>query len=207
MKAKEKKMPIYRPIQTSFWQDSYILSLSPEEKYFYIYLLTNSMSKQCGIFEMPIQIVEVETKFKKEKIFKFISKFEMDGKIKFNQENCEVMIINWIKYHWSESGNVKKCISNELKEVKTKEYIDKFLTLCKQSAHSLDTPAEIKRNIKTEEIENKNSDINSVDNSPPLTRAAKFCFDANGPNCRLKGKEEKCKFCINVVGRSVNLKN
>jgi len=199
-------MPIYRPIQTSFWQDSYILSLSPEEKYFYLYLCTNSMSKQCGIYEMPLQIAVLETGYKQEKILKFISKFEQDGKIKFNQEYSEIMIINWIKFHWSESANVKKCIVSELKEVKTKEYIESYHTLCKQSGYSLDTSTEIKRNIKTEEVENKNSDSNPV-NFHPLAKAAKFCFDEKGSNCRLKGKEEKCKYCINVVGKSANFKN
>lgn len=141
-------MPIYRHIQTSFWQDNYILNLKSDEKYFYLYLLTNSKTKQCGIYEIPIQIAELDTGFNKDRIIELINKFEQDGKIKYCQENSEIMVINWIKYNWSESANVKKCVVNELKEVKTKEYINCYLTLCKEYGHSLDTPTEIKRKRK-----------------------------------------------------------
>ncbi|TKI91171.1 replication protein, partial [Bacillus wiedmannii] len=35
-------MAVYRPVHVSFWQDSFVLDLTPEEKYFYLYLMTNS---------------------------------------------------------------------------------------------------------------------------------------------------------------------
>ena len=41
-------MAAYRHIHIDYWQDSFVLDLTPEEKYFYIYLMTNSKTTQCG---------------------------------------------------------------------------------------------------------------------------------------------------------------
>ena len=44
-----------------------------------------------------------------------------------------------------------------------------------------------------------------INNYNPLIKAAKICYDENGPNCRLNGIEEKCKYCIkNKEGKDVN---
>ena len=50
-------MSVYRQIYINYWQDAFILELKPEEKYFYIYLLTNSKTKQCGLYELPSRII------------------------------------------------------------------------------------------------------------------------------------------------------
>lgn len=43
-------MAVYRNVQVNFWQDDFVLDLTPEERYFYVYLLTCSKTTQCGIF-------------------------------------------------------------------------------------------------------------------------------------------------------------
>ena len=51
-------MAVYRHIHIDYWQDGFVLDLTPEEKYFYIYLMTNSKTSQCGIYELPKRIIE-----------------------------------------------------------------------------------------------------------------------------------------------------
>lgn len=46
-------MAVFRQIHIDFWQDGFILDLTPEEKYFYLYLMTNSKTTQCGVYELP----------------------------------------------------------------------------------------------------------------------------------------------------------
>ncbi|MGQ0437590.1 hypothetical protein ACT4UT_04545, partial [Bacillus sp. B-TM1] len=46
-------MAVYRTVQVNFWQDDFVLDLTPEERYFYVYLLTCSKTTQCGIFPFP----------------------------------------------------------------------------------------------------------------------------------------------------------
>lgn len=46
-------MAKYRQLYTEFWKDGFVVELEPEEKYFYLYLLTNANTSQCGIYELP----------------------------------------------------------------------------------------------------------------------------------------------------------
>ena len=54
-------MAVTRYVHTAFWNDSFNLSLTPEEKYFFLYFLTNPHSRQCGVYELPRRTIEFET--------------------------------------------------------------------------------------------------------------------------------------------------
>ena len=58
-------MSIYRNVHINFWQDAFILNLTAEEKYFYIYLLTNLKTKQYKIYELPSRIIKDKGKCNK----------------------------------------------------------------------------------------------------------------------------------------------
>lgn len=132
-------MATYRQVHTNFWQDSFILELTPEEKYFYIYLLTNSKTSQCGIYELPKKVMEIETGYNRETIDKLLQRFIDYGKIRYDEMTKEVFIVNWIKYNKIDSPKVKTCIVKELQQVKNKQFIKDFITLCKQYGYSIDT--------------------------------------------------------------------
>jgi len=216
-------MAIFRKIKISFWQDQYILKLSPEEKYFYIYILTNSQTKQCGIYEIPIEVMRMETGLDEKKIYDYINKFQDDGKTKFNKENSEIMIRNWVKHNYSKSNKIIQCIKDELKSVKTKEFIKDYHALCKEYGCSIDTLS--KKEEEKEEKEEKEKEDEDEDNEEsdmqypkrnfkkrirteklkkdeynPLKEHARRCFEEKGHDCRLKstsmGLEEKCFICL-----------
>jgi hypothetical protein len=119
-------MAIYRQVHTTFWQDNFILTLTPEEKYFYLYLLTNSKTKQCGIYQLPLPIMIMETGYNKETVEKLLHRFIDYGKIIYNPKTHEIGIINWLKYNPKESPKIKSCVLKELKEVKDKSMIEKI---------------------------------------------------------------------------------
>src|ERR1035437_7966472 len=119
-------MAVYRQIQTSFWQDDFVLNLTPEEKYFYLYLLTNSKTKQCGIYQLPMPIIIIETGYNQETVDKLLRRFIEYGKILYNAKIHEIGIVNWLKYNRMESPKIKACVNKELKEVKDKTLIDKI---------------------------------------------------------------------------------
>ena len=68
-------MAVYRHIHIDYWQDGFVLDLTPEEKYFYIYLMTNSKTSQCGIYELPKRIIETETGYNRETVDKLLNRF------------------------------------------------------------------------------------------------------------------------------------
>ncbi|MDF2510442.1 MAG: hypothetical protein K0S04_308 [Herbinix sp.] len=114
-------MAVYRMIHISFWQDSFVLNLTPEEKYFYIYLMTNSKTNQIGCYELPMKIIEMETGYVKETVEKLLSRFQDNyGKIKYC--GSELLLRNWHKYSWSKSPKVFSCMKNEYESIKNPEF-------------------------------------------------------------------------------------
>ncbi|HFK1449239.1 MULTISPECIES: DnaD domain-containing protein [Bacillus cereus group] len=123
-------MAVYRNVQVNFWQDEFILDLTPEERYFYIYLLTSTKTKQCGIYVLPKRVAELETGYNMETVEKLLNRFVEYGKILYDAETKELYIINWLHYNPILNTNVEKCVLRELKAVKNKEFIHMFLRTC-----------------------------------------------------------------------------
>lgn len=111
-------MAVYRQVKITFWQDNFVLKLTPEEKFFYLYLLTNSKTKQCGIYELPLSIIQIETGYNRETVIKLIQRFIDHQKIAYDWEHEEVFLHNWIKHNpFDKNPKIKKCIEKELKSV------------------------------------------------------------------------------------------
>ncbi len=114
-------MAVYRQVYISFWQDQFILDLTPEEKYFYIYLMTNSKTTQCGCYEMPKKIMELETGYNRETVDKLLNRFIDYGKIEYDETTGELLLINWLKYNPINNVNIEKCVNRELELIKSAE--------------------------------------------------------------------------------------
>lgn len=123
-------MAIYRQVHTSFWQDNFVLDLTPEEKFFYIYLMTNSKASQSGVYELPKKVAELETGYNRETVEKLINRFEEYGKIKYCNETKEVFLLNWLKYNPVNNINIEKRILKEVGEIKNEKFKLEFISLC-----------------------------------------------------------------------------
>ena len=132
-------MAVYRNVHISFWQDSFVIDLTPEEKYFYLYLMTNSKTSQCGIYEMPKRVMELETGYNRDTIDKLLQRFVEYGKIEYHEETKEILLKNWIKHNSSKSPKVISCIKTELSKVKHKEFVRAFATLWIQYGYCIDS--------------------------------------------------------------------
>ena len=131
--AKERVgMATYRQIHIAFWQDGFVLELTPEEKYFYLYLMTNSKTSQCGIYELPKRIIETETGYNRETVDKLLQRYIDYGKILYDDATKEIIILNWAKYNLIKSPKVFACIKRELEKIKNKDFVLEFSNQCKQ---------------------------------------------------------------------------
>ena len=101
-------MAKYRYVYGTFWSDPEIQNLLPDEKLFYIYLLTNPHTSICGIYTLSIPYIEIETGIKREKIKTLIDRFEKMGKIKYSHKTSEFAIKNWKKYNLNCSSKIIK---------------------------------------------------------------------------------------------------
>lgn len=151
-------MTIYRSIHVNYWQDPFVLKLTPEQKFFYLYLMTNSKTSQCGIYEISKQVMSLETGYNTETLEKLLKIFVENGKIQYCEETNEIMLMNWIKYNKSESPKVKACVVKELSNVKNPLFVEKFCQLCIQYGYSIDTVCILNPN------NNKNNNKNNNNN-------------------------------------------
>jgi hypothetical protein len=117
-------MAIFRKIHTQFWSDTFVQSLSPERKYFYLYLLTNEKTKQCGIYEISTRQISYDTGYTVETVLNLLEYFISTGKILFSRETSEIAIKNWNRYNESRSPGVQKCINQEIRLVKNQQLVE-----------------------------------------------------------------------------------
>lgn len=132
-------MATYRQIHISFWQDGFVLGLTPEEKYFYLYLMSNSKTTQCGIYELPKRVIEMETGYNRETVDKLLNRFAQYRKIMYIDDTQEIMITNWMKHNAIKSKAVMTCIAKELGFIKYKPFISVFLKVCHEINYEIET--------------------------------------------------------------------
>ena len=74
-------MAIYRYIHVSFWEDTKVQDeMTPMDRYFMLYLLTNPHSSQVGVFEISKKQISNEIGYDVETVEKLLLKFENDLK-------------------------------------------------------------------------------------------------------------------------------
>ena len=113
-------MAKYRIIRTEFWKNPMVLEeMTPEEKCFYVYLLTNPNTTQIGIYQITKRQIAFELGFSIESVHSLMERFTENHKlIRYNPETREIAIKNWGKENLHKGGKpVMDCIFSELKEV------------------------------------------------------------------------------------------
>lgn len=157
-------MAIYRYVHVSFWEDTKVQDdMTPEDRYFMLYLLTNPHSSQTGVFEISKRQMSNEVGYTVETIEKLLDKFENELKIiKYDNKTKELIILNWYKYNWTSSIKVKKCIENEMKKIKSKDFLEYLNRVCIPYIYPMDTPTEQdgekeKEKQKEKQEKNKNN--------------------------------------------------
>ncbi len=105
----------YRSVRDAFWTDVMVLDLLPEEKFFYLWLLTNPHVDPCGCYQVSMKTVEYETGLSRDTILNLTSRFVALGRILYNEQNHEFILLKWKK---NNSGffNVKN--TNSIKGIR-----------------------------------------------------------------------------------------
>jgi len=113
-------MARYRMVNTDFWMTPIVgEELTPDERYLYIYLLTNYHTTQIGIYRILKKQIAVEMGFSLEHIETLMESLAQQHKlIRYNQDTREVAIKNWGNAIQSRGGKpVMDCIDSELRKV------------------------------------------------------------------------------------------
>ena len=122
---------IKRIVDTGFWSDEKIMDFTPEDKYFWLFLLTNEYTSQLGIYYLPIKKAAFDLGFPEQKVRELIDRFIGYEMIQFSKKTSEVAIKNYLIYSIVSGGKpVYDCLIKEMYQVKDKtllEYIYKNL--------------------------------------------------------------------------------
>ncbi len=146
-------MAIFRKIHTQIWSDPFFSELDNEKKIFYLYLLTNERTRQCGIYEISKRHIAFDLGMSLDKVTKYILYFSKCGKIEFSDSTNEIAVKNWAKYNYSTSPKVVKCIESELCNVKNRVLIEYI--------YSIDSVSQ-----EEEEKEEEKEPINKIELHP-----------------------------------------
>jgi DnaD/phage-associated family protein len=137
----EVEVAKYRMVRVDFWNNPIVLEeMTPEDKYFYLYLLTNPHTTQTGIYKITKKQMAFDLGYSIESVHSLMDRFTDHHKlIRYNSETRELAIKNWGKYNLHKGGKpVMDCIFSELKEVEDHSLIQYVAeSINKQEIHSL----------------------------------------------------------------------
>ncbi|KMN42300.1 hypothetical protein [Bacillus sp. LK2] len=114
-------MAKYRHVQTSFWSDARVSEeMTPEDKYFYLYLMTNEHTTQIGVYQITRKQMAFELGYSIESAKALLDRFmNHHDLVAYNEETRELCILNWGKYNLNKGGKpIEDCIKKELKSIK-----------------------------------------------------------------------------------------
>lgn len=115
-------MATYRTVHISFWTDPKVDDdFTPEDKYFYLYLLTNPHTNICGCYEISMKQMVRETGYNEDTVKRLLQRMEFTHNvIQYDPVTKEVFIPRWGKYNWFNSKDttagvmkVASCIKSE----------------------------------------------------------------------------------------------
>lgn len=105
-------MAKHRIVNTRFWEDNYIAGLDPTEKLLFLYFLTNPHTDICGIYEIPLKTIAVDSGIDKEMVEKILNRFSKDNKIFYI--DGWIIIKNFVKHQAinpSVEKGIERCVS------------------------------------------------------------------------------------------------
>jgi len=143
-------MAIFRKIHVQFWSDPFVQSLSPEKRYFFLYLLTNEKTRQCGIYEISKRHISYDTGYTIDTVSILLEYFISEKKIMFSEATNEIAIKNWNKYNGNPSPKVQKLVYEELSKIKNKKLIQYLYPTDTVSIHNQQEEEEIEQEEEQE---------------------------------------------------------
>ena len=135
-------MAIFRNVHLSFWTDPKITDdFTPEDKYFFLYIMTNPHTNLLGCYEISKKQMSDETGYTRDTIEKLIVRMQdTHNVIRYSNATKELYILNWHKYNWNGSEKQAKAIYEQLDSVKDQTFRSMLSdTLCIRYTYPMDT--------------------------------------------------------------------
>ena len=109
-----------RIVSTSFWDDSKVVDdFTPEDKYIYLYCMTNPHTNLCGCYEVSIKQIANDTGYNEDTIKRLLMRMDREHNvIRYSSITKELLVLNWFRYNWSTSEKLNKPLLSEIRGIK-----------------------------------------------------------------------------------------
>lgn len=119
-------MAVKRLVDVDFWENKMVLeTMSAEDRYFYLFLLTNPCVRQLGVYRITLSKAVYYTGYNKDSLNTLFDRFENSyGMIRYNRDTDEVAIKNYLKHSIITGGKpVLDLLLKDAAEVKDKSLL------------------------------------------------------------------------------------
>lgn len=108
-----------RMIDTDLWNNEDIIEyFTAEDKYFWLYLLTNPHNNICGVMKSSPVLIARDMGYSKECIQNLLYRFEnVHRAIIVDKETHELLILNWGKFNWNKSPDILKTVEKTMNSI------------------------------------------------------------------------------------------
>lgn len=123
-------MAIKRIVSTEFWTDKKVVEqFTPEDKLFFLYLLTNPHTTQLGVYPFITKVAAFEIGYSNDTISNLLDRFDRYGIIKYSTESGEIAVKNYLKHSIVKGGTpVYDLLVKESGQVKDKKLLQFILS-------------------------------------------------------------------------------
>ena len=158
-------MEVFTKVERGYWQDEFILELTPEQKFFYLYLMSNSKVNTLGAYVFPLTMSTVELGYNKETVLKLLDHFAQVGKIIWDETTKEVFLLNWPKRNWNKRTATLRALKKDVDALKSpvlREKISAMLSAFYDGEEAIDDTEE-QKGINGNNEEQKGTNGNNED--------------------------------------------
>lgn len=115
-----------RLIDTELWNNGDIIEkFTAEDKYFWLYLLTNPHNNICGVMKASSVVIARDMGYSKECVQNLLYRFsEVHKAIFIDQQTNELIILNWAKFNWNKSKDILNAVERNLKSIQSQKIIE-----------------------------------------------------------------------------------
>ena len=165
-------MAIFRNIQMSFWTDSKVVDeFTPEDRYFYLYLLTNPHTNLCGCYEVSIKQMSDETGYTKEVIKLLLDRFEKSHNvIRYSNQTKEVLLLNWNRFNWTKSPKFQKPLISQIENIKDLAFKNYLVDIFNSASDTVSIPYPYPTDTVSIPYEGDKDQIDKADNENEIEK-------------------------------------
>lgn len=207
----------FRLVYTEFWEDPKVMEeMTPEDKYFYLYLLTNPNTNMIGVYRITKKQMAFDLGYSSESINSILDRFINFHKlIIYNDKTREICIKNYGKYNLNRGGKpMLDCILKDLSKVSDISLVQEIVKNMKHEGNRMfienylspiedDTPNDTSNDTSTKGGQNHKPE--SINHKPesriqnPNTNTSSLLSEKIKSNTDVFKFLEKCNFTMSPL--------